>query len=416
MIKHTHRQILIANATSPRNLGDNAILDGILVLFSRIIKENKITIHSSESELYVDMNKYHIRFSNTFYNWAVFQNKNILVRIWRMMNLLILLIGIKFSYIEKLFTSNRILNKLFSDYKKADLIFLAGGGYLRSKKGIKQTLNLLMQFYPFLIAILLKKKFIVGSISLGPFAYSWQEKLSVIILKKAHLVAVRENISFQKMKEMGMKNIKPMADLAFLLQSPKGKKKSKSPIVIGISLRNWFQKSRQLEFENEVFSALRTFSKSMKIIIQPIAQVNSPQYGDFDLDIAKRLYKYCINSNLSVSPIRIPENVEEAFEAYQSLDLLIGMRMHANILASIVGVPFVSISYEHKTEGIAKQLGMSEYCIKCEKVTRFTVGKLIQSLYRNKHKLHQQLVDRVGRIRVNEMRKWVKILDSTLKS
>lgn len=44
--------------------------------------------------------------------------------------------------------------------------------------------------------------------------------------------------------------------------------------------------------------------------------------------------------------------------------LMLGMRFHSVLLASRDGIPFVAISYAHKTERLASNLGMRKYCVK----------------------------------------------------
>ena len=79
----------------------------------------------------------------------------------------------------------------------ADLVVFPGGGYLRSKKGITQSLNLLMYLAIFYFAKLGRAKLLVAPISFGPFAYKWHERISAHVLKKSDVIMVREKISFE---------------------------------------------------------------------------------------------------------------------------------------------------------------------------------------------------------------------------
>ena len=84
--------------------------------------------------------------------------------------------------------------------------------------------------------------------------------------------------------------------------------------------------------------------------------------------------------------------------------------MHSNILAATQGTPFLAISYEHKSEGISKYLGMEKYCIKCEKVDKENLYELLVDVYKNRNDLKNKLASSIKAIQINETQKWNKIL------
>ncbi len=53
---------------------------------------------------------------------------------------------------------------------------------------------------------------------------------------------------------------------------------------------------------------------------------------------------------------------------YGRLDLMIGTRMHANILSMAAGTPVVAIGYEHKTAGIMEMAGMEAFTVPIEEI------------------------------------------------
>jgi colanic acid/amylovoran biosynthesis protein len=48
---------------------------------------------------------------------------------------------------------------------------------------------------------------------------------------------------------------------------------------------------------------------------------------------------------------------------YAELEVMIGTRMHANILSIISGTPVVAVAYEHKTAGIMNMLGLASFVV-----------------------------------------------------
>lgn len=136
-----YMRILIPNATGPTNIGDQAILEPLIKLIKTNYPKSTLTIHSSVPKKYKV--KIADELANTLYSWAAFENRNILIRIYRVLTLFI-------SYLSFRTQLNWIWDKqlltLITDYLKADMIVFVGGGYLRSQKGLTQSLNQTLPF------------------------------------------------------------------------------------------------------------------------------------------------------------------------------------------------------------------------------------------------------------------------------
>ena len=83
---------------------------------------------------------------------------------------------------------------------------------------------------------------------------------------------------------------------------------------------------------------------------------------------------------------------------YSRLELLIGTRMHANILTMCAGTPVVAIAYERKTNGIMQMLGQSDYVLNIEDVMDKLVP-LVEKVYANRQQIRQGLSCAVPPIR-----------------
>ncbi len=393
-------KILIPNATSPENIGDLAILTGLI---SVVGKNNNLKIHSTEHKLHKRFFKYD--FSHTLYSWAVFEDRSFSSRVKKITELLINYFLIMAGFKALIFGKS---SKLIKEYFNADLILFVGGGYLRSQKGIKQTLNLLMLLIQFQIAKKSSAKKIIAPISFGPFAYKWQEGLSVKILKGFDLISAREEISYKILKKYKVKNLIISCDTSFMLKPQKSKNKNlkNDKFVLGFTIREWLKDENQKKFENEFTESIILFSRKTKSTIQPIIQVDAPKYGDIDLLIAKNITIKLQNQGIIVKPIIKIKNIKHAFDTYNSIDLLLGVRMHSNILASLQGTPFVAVSYEHKTDGIIRQLEFSKNLINIYDFNRkIALSKLLNCRkYLNKNE--KQLLKLTKKIRIEEKLKW----------
>ena len=300
--------------------------------------------------------------------------------------------------------------KIMNDYIQADVIIFSGGGYLRSQKGVRQSLNLLLQLVPFVVAKSVKRKIIVAPNSFGPFAYTWQYKATAKVLNCCDIVAAREEKSYALMKSYGVKNLLLLNDLALLVNKTKSINKKNN--IVGFTIRNWLHNPVQQEkLEFSYANALIRLSKRTGATIAPIIQVASRDFPfEDDKESVRRVYNRLVAGHVPVSvPIKL-KSLKHAANVYGRLDLLLGMRMHSNILAATQGTPFLAISYEHKSEGIAKYLGMEKYCIKCEKVDKENLYELLVDVYKNRNDLKNKLLSSVKAIQINETQKWNKIL------
>lgn len=398
--------ILIPNATSPKNPGDQAILNVLIDLVKNAHPSALITVHSTDPHLYSDVK---LTTKHTLYSWSVFEDRKTIARLLNVSTLLLQYLLLRNGV--KNIALNKSLSSLIADYERADLILFLGGGYLRSKKGIKQALNLSMHILLFKYAALFKARKIVGPISVGPFRYAMQERAVVRELRKVEKVAIREHISHAVVKKYKLKNTVRSADHAFLLkQEQKSTKKLPKRVVLGFTLRHWLEGEKQVHLEKSVVSAIEGFVKATGAKVQPIVQVDASEYGEDDAAINKRIARKLQNKGIDVLPVKRIRSVNEAMQIYNRLDLLLGMRMHANIFAAHQGVPFVAISYEHKTEGIARELAMGKYCVSCEEIDGENLSTLLIEAFHKRKYLGKRLKDILKNIQKTEATQWNRYL------
>lgn len=69
---------------------------------------------------------------------------------------------------------------------------------------------------------------------------------------------------------------------------------------------------------------------------------------------------------------------------YANLDFLIGTRFHSVIFSLTAEVPTLVIAYEHKADGIMKDLGLDKWVIKMENVDSLSIADTFTRLYEEK--------------------------------
>lgn len=400
-------KILIPNATSPRNIGDQAMLHVLLDLLKKTHANALITVHSTDPHLYKKTVANKI--DNTLYSWAVFSKRNTLTRLNRIFKLLLQYVLLRVG-IDR-FTIDHTLRSLIEDYKKADLIVFVGNGYVRSRKGVTESLNLLMLLMLFQFSKLTKAKKIVAPLSFGPFAYAWQERLAKKCINNLDVVSAREKFSFELMEKNHIKNLVLSTDHSLLVKKRMKKNKNYSTYnILGFTIRKWFNKEKQESFEKMFAEGIVKFAKDKKIFVQPIVQVDAPEFGDIDIHITQKIVRKLRKEKVKVKPIKVIGSLDQGLRIYSGIDFLVGMRMHSNILAATQGVPFVGISYEYKTEGIMNSLGIQEFCITGEHLTGNKLRTLLNNLYKNKSTVIKRINDSIESIRSFEEKRWNYLL------
>lgn len=405
-------KILIPNITSARNIGDVAMLEVLMKLILSTYPQAEIRLQSSEPHTHSYTTVASIKPS--LYYWAVFEDRRLLKRVKRLSRLLILVIGAYFNIpsIVKLATfKSQSLSDLVQDFTEADIIIFVGGGYLRSKIGVSQSLNLLMNLLPFGFAHFTHAKKVIAPISIGPFGSGWHKWFTAQVIKKFDIVAVRERFSFNAMKPYEINNLLRTSDHALLVE-PNRMSKVKSIPVIGFTIRQWLKGDDQTKLENAYATALALVSQSTSSKIQPIIQVDAPHFGEGDAEVTARVIAQLKKLNAGVLPIIKIKSVSHAKKVYGQLDLLVGMRMHSNILAAVQGVPFVAVSYEYKTEGIARDLQLGSVCIRCEEVNSNNLQKLVKKAFAQRGQLAKHMNDALLEIQSRDSLLWQRILQS----
>ena len=76
---------------------------------------------------------------------------------------------------------------------------------------------------------------------------------------------------------------------------------------------------------------------------------------------------------------------------YGRLDYLVGTRFHSVIFALTSFVPAIAIGYEHKTEGIMRDLGLEKWVMPIENVRVDLLKALFDDLVKNRNEYIQHL-------------------------
>jgi polysaccharide pyruvyl transferase WcaK-like protein len=353
--KQRYLRILITFGV-PRNTGDLALLESLCYLVEKQCPGAKIVISSDFPELVIDSN---IVIDHILdYESALFLDHS---RLKAFILKYLQKISWKFGFAEKLklkaWWATSYTRLFFKSVQEADVVLLAPGGYLSSSYDLRLKLwkiNKLLDY---------DKNVIIPGQSIGPIKIR-DERNFVSTLRRLKRVIIREKISFEYLKSLGLKNLDLSTDFAMILHEKYVRhyqeKKNKSIVRIAMSVRDWNNDWVEIKEKfTTIIAYLFNLNPDLHITFLSTCQgkINYIDDSKLALEIVNQIDTRGINLTVNRdyhSPI-------ELIKAYQNYDLYIGMRMHGGILAMLAGTPALLIGYEQKSAGVLENIGTGKY-------------------------------------------------------
>lgn len=220
-----------------------------------------------------------------------------------------------------------------------------------------------------------RKPVILYSQGIGPLRRQIARRLTRIEAERAALVTVRDRNSAALLESIGVKQpITLSADPAFMLEadrlggSASRDKKSCEKPLIGLALRNWDEPTRTENRYRQLIEAIKEIGSPLLIPMQ------RPDDQVLCNDLATK------TGSLALEPIVSPT---EMMAVLGSLDVLIGVRLHALIFALTAGTPVLAIGYDPKVDALMEELGKSDFLISWQNwsadLVTEKIGKLLST-------------------------------------
>lgn len=254
----------------------------------------------------------------------------------------------------------------------SDILIIGGGGLLQDIG--KNYIFLLLKT---MIAKLSSSNVIICAVGVSPLYTRLGIWITRSIVNLADLVTVRDSESLYLLKSIGIRRkVHVTGDLVLTLPNPdpiEGEKTlkdvgistSSNQKLIGISLRPWFLPQHYRNGE-EIFSCfLGKFADGInkvinlydvKLVILPFYYKQDRKVGEALLSMVNNSDETCVFCDRELDHFEIAGIIA-------NLDMLIGMRLHSIIFASMSGIPSISISYLSKVSSYMKQINCTEWDI-----------------------------------------------------
>lgn len=278
--------------------------------------------------------------------------------------------------------------KVNREMKNMDL-FISGGGSLlqdvTSSRSIQYYLGLL-----FLAKVVHKKKTMIYSQGIGPVNKQSNRKKLRKILNRVDWIDVRDDDSKKALQEMGItKEISVTADTVVGMTPPSleiGKKLltdmnlPEGRINLGISVRKW--KTSDEKICSEITELISILSKTHRYNVVLI-----PFHFNEDMELITKIFHNLKEEATNVYVLTEKMYVQEYLSFIGNMDVMVAMRLHGLIFATVMGCVPIGISYDPKIDSFFKEID-SEDCIRVEDLNAKRlydfVEKKAQALEENK--------------------------------
>lgn len=220
---------------------------------------------------------------------------------------------------------------------RSDGLVSGGGGLLQDRTS---TRSLLYYAGVMLLAVTLRRPMYVYAQGIGPLTGRLGRAVAGLALRRASYVSVRDQASLDEVRALGA-DAEVAADPAIGLTPLPPRATSDRPTIV-VAVRpapGWAQ------LEEAFVAALRKLGEGHRLTF---VAMQPAQDGPLAIRLAARVGPYTTVADYA--------DLDELREHIGSAALVIGMRLHALILAATAGVPFVAVPYDPKVEAFAAAL------------------------------------------------------------
>jgi len=325
----------------------------------------------------------------------------------------------RIPFIARLFLS-RPKQQTYKFLRDSNYIFIKGGGFIYSYRGLRYYYYIYMQLYLIMLAHRLGVQVIIMPNSFGPFVSRFSKWLVARVLNRCTLIATRERISHQRLLDIGVKGglIRSLPDIGFMTKGI-DKVRAKELLLraglnsterlVGFTVRPWrfpLHKNPAKAWENYINTMValvkHVIEKNYKPVFFP-QSIGPHDHEDDRIAIRTVCRKLKPNSYYVVDGDWLPS---ELVGMYGMMEFFVGTRMHSVIFAVINAVPAIAISYQGpKATGIMRDIGLSDFVIPIESATPKCLKNMFNALVENKESVADQISKAVSQIH-GELEKW----------
>ncbi|MDI6600326.1 MAG: polysaccharide pyruvyl transferase CsaB [Thermoanaerobacteraceae bacterium] len=270
---------------------------------------------------------------------------------------------------------------------KCDMLISGGGSLFQD---VTSRTSLLYYLSIVFLGILFRKKVMVYGQGLGPLINNTDRKITSFILRRVDMITLRDNSSFELLKELGIeKNVHITADPVFTLEpSPDVRIKEllKSEGVysdyILVAPRDWYN--------NELFRV--EMAKALdQIYLKTGAEIVFCPFHESDIEESRSIADFMKCPHYILPKVYNPEDMLGIISLSQ---MVIGVRLHSLIFGALAGRPIAGISYDPKINGFLKDIGVKPVGV-MKTVTADQIVEYVEAIWDIRDKVGSEIKDKV---------------------
>lgn len=237
------------------------------------------------------------------------------------------------------------INEVRKALQKSDGLISGGGSLLQDETGMKS-----ISYYSGVmkIAQFLKKPVFIYAQGMGPVSSGLNRSIMKHAVQRAAIITVRDKQSKKLLESIGVsKPIQLVPDPVMGIDAggfSSGLAKAADPgrRVISVSIRDWKDDFSYLEKAAKGLDQLAANGHDILMV---------PMHGKSDHETSEKVASM-MEHEVKIFPY--DASIEQKMAAVAESDVLLGMRLHALIFASVGSTPFVALSYDPKIDSFAE--------------------------------------------------------------
>jgi colanic acid/amylovoran biosynthesis protein len=298
----------------------------------------------------------------------------------------------------------------------ADLVVVSGGDILADYGEVAVR----HYFFPIAVATALGKPVYVFAQSISRYRNPKLERFCKRHLDKVALITVRERISYDYMKELGVKApCYQTADPAFTLEPSTPERMDEimrseeigaegNPLIgfsVSKTLTRWGEGSHDRfihAIAETIDNLIGIYPESRFIFVPHVTYRNDPENDD--RVVSKEIYRLIYRRD-RVSLIDGDYTCQESKGLIGQCDLFVGARTHATIASSSQLVPTIALAYSTKAYGIMEGILDRERCvIDVRELTSDRLVFMVKALLSRKDEVVAEMAERMNGIKAASLR------------
>ena len=229
--------------------------------------------------------------------------------------------------------------------------------------------------------------FIIGC-NFGP--YNTQEYFENVksAFQNAEDVCFREEYSYNLFKDV--KSVRKASDIAFLLNTENIKITNRKKVIFSLVLcERKAKECKRIDYENKIIELIKFFiHNNYDITLMSFCK------AECDEEAIQSLLSHCDEKLKSkIDTYFYNGNVEKALNVLGDSEIIVGTRLHANILGMVLGKTILPIAYSSKTVNILNDIGYTGKIIDMNKIQEFDVNQLNNNDLKYKLNVDFQKID-----------------------